>query len=345
MAGTHIIALDAMSGDRGPEVAIAAALASLAQHPALSLIVVGQRPVLEKLLGSGGERVGDRLRIAHADEVVAMQEAPRDALRKKRDSSMRVAINLVKEGEAQACVSAGNTGALMATARYVLKTLPGIDRPAIASPIPAIGGHTYMLDLGANADCTSEHLLQFAIMGQVVAADMSGLAKPRIGLLNIGEEEIKGTEVIRRAAGLIGASGLNYVGFVEGDDIFNGSVDVVVSDGFTGNVALKTMEGAAHMVSRFMRDEFTRNVLTRAAALAAMPVLRSLKVKLDPRRYNGASLVGLRGIVIKSHGGADEVALGNAISTALLEVQKGVPTQISELAQRIQGQLALTASN
>jgi glycerol-3-phosphate acyltransferase PlsX len=345
MAGTNIIALDAMSGDRGPEVAVAAALASLAQHPTLSLIVVGQRPLLEKLLASGRQRVDDRLRIEHANEVVEMRESARDALRKKRDSSMRVAINLVKQGEAQACVSAGNTGALMATARYVLKTLPGIDRPAIASPIPAIGGHTYMLDLGANADCTSEHLLQFAIMGQVVAADMSGLAQPRIGLLNIGEEEIKGTEVIRHAASLIGASGLNYVGFVEGDDIFNGSVDVVVSDGFTGNVALKTLEGAAHMVSQFMRDEFTRNVLTRAAALAAMPVLRSLKVKLDPRRYNGASLVGLRGIVIKSHGGADEVALGNAISTALLEVQKGVPTQISELAQRIQGQLALTASN
>jgi glycerol-3-phosphate acyltransferase PlsX len=345
MASTNIIALDAMSGDRGPEDAVAAALASLAQHPTLALIVVGQRPVLERLFASRHERVSDRLRIEHADEVVEMREAPRDALRKKRDSSMRVAINLVKEGQAQACVSAGNTGALMATARYVLKTLPGIDRPAIASPIPAIGGHTYMLDLGANADCTSEHLLQFAIMGQVVAADMSGLAQPRIGLLNIGEEEIKGTEVIRRAATLIGASGLNYVGFVEGDDIFNGSVDVVVSDGFTGNVALKTMEGAAHMVSRFMRDEFTRSWFTRAIAVASMPVLRSLKMKLDPRRYNGASLVGLRGIVIKSHGGADEVALGNAISTALLEVQKGVPTQISELAQRIQGQLALTASN
>jgi len=345
MGGTSIVALDAMSGDRGPQVAAAAALASLAQHPSLSLIVVGQRETLEPLLASGPERFGSRLRIEHAAEVVAMEEAPRDALRKKRDSSMRVAINLVKEGQAHACVSAGNTGALMATARYVLKTLPGIDRPAIISSIPAIGGHTYMLDLGANADCTSEHLLQFAIMGHVVAADIVGLAQPRIGLLNIGEEEIKGTEMIRHAASLLAASGLNYVGFVEGDDIFSGAADVVVSDGFTGNVALKTLEGAAHMLSRFMRDEFSRNLFTRTLGLTALPVLRSLKVKLDPRRYNGASLVGLRGIVIKSHGGADDVALGNAITTALLEVRKGVPTQISELAQRIQGQLTLTASN
>jgi glycerol-3-phosphate acyltransferase PlsX len=345
MSATSIVALDAMSGDRGPEVAVAAALATLAQHKDLSLIIVGQRPLLEGLLASANESVRARVRIEHAAEVVAMQEPPRDALRKKRDSSMRVAINLVKDGQAQACVSAGNTGALMATARYVLKTLPGIDRPAIASPIPAIGGHTYMLDLGANADCTSEHLLQFAIMGDVIASDMSALSRPRIGLLNIGEEEIKGTEMVRQAAALLSASGLNYVGFVEGDDIFSGAVDVVVTDGFTGNVALKTMEGAAHMLSRFIRDEFSRSWLTRALGLTAFPVLRSLKVKLDPRRYNGASLVGLRGIVIKSHGGADEVALGNAIATALLEIKKGVPTQISELAQHVQGRMALTASN
>jgi phosphate acyltransferase len=342
---TSTIALDAMSGDRGPQVAVAAALASLAQHPSLSLILVGQRTVLDDLLGAAAGRLRDRVEVQHAAEVVAMQEPPRDALRKKRDSSMRVAINLVQEGRAQACVSAGNTGALMATARYVLKTLPGIDRPAIASPIPAIGGHTYMLDLGANADCTSEHLLQFAVMGHVLAADMSALAAPRIGLLNIGEEEIKGTETIREAGALLASSGLNYVGFVEGDDIFNGSVDVVVSDGFTGNVALKTMEGAAHMLTRFMRDEFERTWFTRVLGLSALPVLRGLKVKLDPRRYNGASLVGLRGIVIKSHGGADEVALANAIGTALLEVQRGVSTQISDLAQRVQGQLAHTASN
>ena len=334
-----------MGGDHGPDTVVPAALATLERDDSVTLTLVGLADVLERVKRQAGERYGSRLQFKPATEVVSMDEPPADALRRKKDSSLRVAIELVKSGEADACVSSGNTGALMATARYVLKTLPGIDRPAIASPIPAIGGHTYMLDLGANADCTSEHLLQFAIMGQVVAADMSGLAQPRIGLLNIGEEEIKGTEVIRRAATLIGASGLNYVGFVEGDDIFNGSVDVVVSDGFTGNVALKTMEGAAHMVSRFMRDEFTRSWFTRMIAVASMPVLRSLKVKLDPRRYNGASLVGLRGIVIKSHGGADEVALGNAISTALIEVQKGVPTQISELAQRIQGQLALTASN
>ncbi len=224
----------------------------------------------------------------------------------------------------------------MATARFVLRTLPGIDRPAIISVVPAIGGHTHMLDLGANADCTAAQLFQFAVMGSVVATDIHGIARPKVGLLNIGEEDIKGNELIREAGRLLSDSDLNYIGFVEGDDIFSGDVDVVVTDGFTGNVSLKTMEGVSHMLSAYMRSEFTRNALNKLLGLLASPVLRSLKDRLDPRRYNGASLVGLTGIVIKSHGGADEFAFKNAIGTAMIEIDKGVPTQISELLRNQQ---------
>ena len=326
------IALDVMGGDRGAEVFVPAAVSILSEQPTLRLILVGQpaviEPALERLDTAG---VSDRLEIVAASQVVEMDEHPRDALRKKKDSSMRVAINQVRENKAHACVSAGNTGALVATARFVLRTLPGIDRPAIMSAVPAIGGHTHMLDLGANAHCTAEQLFQFAVMGSVVAADVYGIDKPRIGLLNIGEEDIKGDENIRAAAKLIGASNLNYIGFVEGDDIFSGRVDVVVSDGFTGNVSLKTMEGVAHMIAKLMRDEFTRDARAKLLGLLAKPVLHSVKEKLDPRLYNGASLVGLNQIVIKSHGGADEVAFENAIRTAVLEVEKGVPTHISNL--------------
>jgi len=326
------IALDVMGGDRGAEVCLLAAVSILAKHPSLRLILVGQpavvEPALERLDTAG---CSDRLAIEAASQVVSMDEHPRDALRKKKDSSMRVAINLVRENKAHACVSAGNTGALVATARFVLRTLPGIDRPAIMSAVPAVGGHTHMLDLGANAQCTAEQLFQFAVMGSVVAADVYGIAEPRIGLLNIGVEDMKGGETIRAAAQRIGASNLNYIGFVEGDDIFSGRVDVVVSDGFTGNVSLKTMEGVAHMISKLMRDEFSRDARAKLIGLLAKPVLRSVKAKLDPRLYNGATLVGLNQIVIKSHGGADEVAFENAIRTAVLEVEKGVPTHISSL--------------
>jgi glycerol-3-phosphate acyltransferase PlsX len=260
-----------------------------------------------------------------------MDERPQEALRKKKDSSMRVALDLVKSGSADVCVSAGNTGALMATARFVLKTIPGIDRPAILSRIPAQGGHTHMLDLGANADCTAEHLLQFALMGSAIAAEVYGVREPRVGLLNIGEEGIKGNELVQTTARLLTASAINYIGFVEGDDIFSGDVDVVVTDGFTGNIALKTMEGLAHMLGAALRTEYSRNPWRRLAALLSWPVLRSIRQGFDPRAYNGASMVGLSGIVIKSHGGADVVGFSNAIRVGLAEASNCIPLQIEKL--------------
>ena len=332
----QVIAVDAMGGDKGAEVSVAGALQALEEIPSLRLKLVGGPEVLLPMLTGQSSAITDRIEVVPASEVVGMDERPRDALRKKKDSSMRVAINLVRNGDADACVSSGNTGALMATARFVLRTLPGIDRPAIISVVPAIGGHTHMLDLGANADCTAAQLFQFAVMGSVVATDIHGIARPKVGLLNIGEEDIKGNELIREAGRLLSDSDLNYIGFVEGDDIFSGDVDVVVTDGFTGNVSLKTMEGVSHMLSAYMRSEFTRNALNKLLGLLASPVLRSLKDRLDPRRYNGASLVGLTGIVIKSHGGADEFAFKNAIGTAMIEIDKGVPTQISELLRNQQ---------
>ena len=261
--------------------------------------------------------------------VAERRDREREAVRRKKDSSMRRAIDLVKSGAAQACVSAGNTGALMATAHFVLKSLPGVDRPAIMSAIPAISGQTHMLDLGANAACTAEQLYQFALMGSVVAADFNPNGQPRVGLLNIGEEDIKGHAVVQEAHKLLSASRVNYVGFVEGDDIFTGEVDVVVTDGFTGNVALKTMEGLARMIGSSAREEFSRNPLRKLMAAAAWPALGALRARLDPRRYNGASMVGLSGIVIKSHGGADEFAFRHAILTAATEAERGVPSQIA----------------
>jgi glycerol-3-phosphate acyltransferase PlsX len=260
-----------------------------------------------------------------------MTDHPRDALRRKKDSSMRRAIDLVKQHKADACVSAGNTGALMSTAHFVLKMLPGVERPAIVSLIPSRGGHTYMLDLGANATCTPEQLRQFAIMGSILATDLAGAhARPRVGLLNIGEEDIKGNETVQAAHSLLAASDINYVGFVEGHDIFSDEVDVVVTDGFTGNVALKTMEGAARLIRDVMREEFTRNFSRKLGAIAARPALNALRARIDPRRYNGASMVGLNGIVIKSHGGADIFGFQRAIEVAILEARDGVPARIAE---------------
>jgi phosphate acyltransferase len=336
--GTPVsVALDAMSGDLGHEVVVDAALSVLDEQPELSLVLVGDERLLRATLGSRRNRHGDRISVRHTTQVVAMDELPSRALRAKKDSSMRVAIDLVREGKAQACVSAGNTGALMAIARFVLKTLPGIDRPAIISAIPNAHGHTHMLDLGANAECTAEQLFQFAVMGAVLARAVHGLEQPRVGLLNIGEEEIKGNEQIKQAAALIQKSSLNYIGYVEGDDVYLGEVDVVVCDGFVGNVALKTSEGVAKLIRRFMEAEFRRNALTRLAGLAALPVLKSFGRRIDPRHYNGASLVGLKGVVIKSHGGADEVAFANAIRVAVLEVRKAVPARISSLLESALG--------
>jgi len=325
-----------MGGDHGPVVTVPASLDALVREPDLRITLVGLSESITPHLGSGVRRFGDRIRLREASQVVTMDEKPQDALRKKKDSSMRVAIDLVKAGEADACVSAGNTGALMATARFVLKTVEGIDRPAIISRIRARHGHTQMLDLGANSECTAEHLFQFAVMGSVVAADMHGIANPRVGILNIGEEQTKGDGVVQEAARLLSASKLNYIGFVEGNDIFSGEVDVVVTDGFTGNVALKSMEGLVTMLVSALKTEYTRNPLRYLAALASWPVIRTLRREFDPRTYNGASMVGLTGVVIKSHGSADAMSFGNAIRVALIEAQKGVPTQISDLirAQR-----------
>lgn len=270
-----------------------------------------------------------------------MDELPSKALRGKKDSSMRVAIDLVKQGKADACVSAGNTGALMATARFVLKMLPNVDRPAITTAIPSIEGFTYMLDLGANIDCSSSHLFQFAVMGAELVSAVEGIAAPRVGLLNIGQEEIKGNEQVRGAHEMLLASSLNYAGYVEGDDIYTGGVDVVVADGFVGNVALKSSEGVAKMVSHYLRQEFKRNWLTRAAALVSMPVINRFRDSIDPRHYNGASLLGLRGIVIKSHGGADVLAFKNAIRIAEKEVHSDVPNRI---ARQVEAQLDKRAS-
>jgi len=339
MTARVTIAIDAMGGDHGAHVTVPAALEVLRQHANAKIILVGQREVLEPELLKHRATLSERLAFHHASQTVEMDELPSQALRGKKDSSMRVAINLVKEGVADACVSAGNTGALMATARFVLKTLPGIDRPAIITALPTIKGHTHMLDLGANVDTTAEHLFEFAVMGSVLTSAVENIERPTVALLNIGEEEIKGNEGVKEAARLIAASSLNYIGFVEGDDIFKGAADVVVCDGFVGNVALKTTEGVARMIRHFMKQEFQRNLLTKAVALLAMPVLKSFAQKIDPRRYNGASFVGLQGIVIKSHGNADIFAFTTAINEALIEVEKNVPERIRSqldvyLAQR-----------
>ncbi len=319
-----------MGGDRGLPVVVEAALQVLAEMPGLQLILVGKEEEVTAELARHQATVGGRLTIHPASQRVEMDELPSSALRSKKDSSMRVAINLVKDGKANACVSAGNTGALMATARYVLKTLPGIDRPAIAAALPTIRGHALMLDLGANVDCDPEHLFQFAVMGAVLASAVDGRPNPSVGLLNIGEEEIKGNERVKEAAKLLTASDLNYIGFVEGTDIYRGTADVVVCDGFVGNVALKTSEGVAQMITHYLKGEFNRTLFTRLAGLIARPVLRALRDRVDPRRYNGASLLGLRGIVVKSHGSADAFSFAHAIRAAVQEVRQAVPERISE---------------
>lgn len=324
------IALDAMGGDYGPPVIVPAAIKVLTEEPNVGLILVGDGRQLEEALDVYGAKPGRRLVIRHASQQVEMGDEVSLALRNKKDSSMRVAINLVKEGTANACVSAGNTGALMATARFVLKTLPGIDRPAICTSVPSITGHAHLLDLGANIDSTPAHLFQFGIMGSVLVNAVDNNPSPRVGLLNIGEEEIKGNEGVKEAGRLLSAANINYIGFVEGDSIYKGEADVVVCDGFVGNVALKASEGVAKMITHFVRQEFKNNLLSRFAGLASKPVLRRLGVKIDPRRYNGASLLGLRGIVIKSHGGADVFSFANAIRQAMAECRKNVPSRISE---------------
>jgi len=334
MSATLTVAVDAMSGDAGASVIIESAEIVLKQHNDVHLILVGDEQELEQCLVARPLPAGTYT-LQPASQVVTMEDSAAVAMRQKKDSSMRVAINLVKEVRAGACISAGNTGALMAISRFVLKTLPGIDRPAIITTIPAIGGHTHMLDLGANVDCTAEHLHQFALMGSVLVNAIDGIEQPRIGLLNIGSEELKGNEQIRDAAKLIQGSGLNYIGFVEGNDIYTDKADVVVCDGFAGNVSLKTSEGVARIVSYYLKQEFSRTLLNRLVGLLALPILKAFRQRIDPRKYNGASLLGLQGVVIKSHGGADAVAFANAIEIARVEIRKSVPTQIGEQISKL----------
>lgn len=319
-----------MGGDHGPSVTVPAAVRFASANPQASLILVGLEPAIQTQLKRLKTTPSPQLQVRHAAEVVAMDESPALALRNKKDSSMRVAIDLVKAEEADACISAGNTGALMATSRFVLKMMPGIDRPAIVSVLPTMHGRTYVLDLGANVDCTPEHLLQFAVMATALVAGVEHNPRPTVGLLNIGEEDIKGNEVVKSAAELLRASDLNFIGNVEGDGIYKGAADIIVCDGFVGNVALKTSEGLAQMLASFLRESFSQNILTRISGLFALPALRAFKHRVDHRRYNGATLLGLRGIVVKSHGSADAFAFERAIERAAEEVRNDVLAGIGQ---------------
>jgi len=323
-----------MGGDHGVSVTVPAALSILAKQADLRLILVGKEDLLRAELANCSATESPRLKLHHASQVVGMDEPPAQALKKKKDSSMRVAIDLVKAGDADAAVSAGNTGALMATARFVLKMLPGIGRPAILKLLPTIKNETAMLDLGANIDCTPEQLRQFGIMGAALMSAAQGISNPKVGLLNIGEEDIKGNEVVKQANELLRKTPINYVGYIEGDEIYSGNIDVIVCDGFVGNVALKTTEGLARMISVFMKEEFGKNLFTRFTALVALPVLNAFRKRVDPRRYNGASLVGLRGTVVKSHGGADALAFEYAIEEATKEAKNNVPAKINSLLDK-----------
>lgn len=333
------LAVDAMGGDVGLDVTAPAAAAFLNRQPDARLLMVGHQEQVQAALASAGAPL-DRIEIVHATEVVAMDEAPQHALKNKKDSSMRIAIEQVKGGKAQAAVSAGNTGALMATARFVLKTLPHIERPAIAKFLPAQGGHlTLMLDLGANVDCSAEQLWQFAVLGSELFNALHPQKQPaRVGLLNIGSEDIKGTEVVKQAFGLLKNSSLNFIGNVESNEIFSGRVDVVVADGFVGNIALKTMEGTVKFIGGAIKEELNRNWLTKLGALGALgalPALGGFKKRLDPRRFNGAIFLGLRGVVIKSHGGTDAVGFAYALDEAYHEAQSNSLERITAgVAQR-----------
>ncbi|MCP5173497.1 MAG: phosphate acyltransferase PlsX [Moraxellaceae bacterium] len=323
------IAVDAMGGDFGPRVTIPATLSILKKNTQLSVVFVGQESQIQPYLAKLSPDILARIRVVHTDEMVTMDDKVAVALRQKRQSSMRLAINLVHEKQADACVSAGNTGALMAISRFVLKTHANIDRPAILAPLPTQKGQVYMLDLGANVDSEPKDLVQFALMGDVVARALAGIDKPRIGLLNIGEEEIKGNEQIKQTHQLLKASSLNYIGYIEGDGIFKDEADVVVCDGFVGNIALKTSEGVAKMMASFIKEEINKNWLNKLAGATAYPVWQGLKQKMNPSNYNGASLVGLTGIVIKSHGSADENSFAQAVNVAIQAVEQNIPALIA----------------
>jgi phosphate acyltransferase len=331
-----VIAVDAMGGDHGPSVTVPACLDFLASDADAALALVGRPEALSPELRKHSADTHARIEVVPAAEVVAMDEDVRTAIRTKKHSSMRIAIDLVKQGRAQACVSAGNTGALMGTAKFVLKTLPGIERPAFCAVLPTrTGGQVYALDLGANADCTPEQLLQFAIMGATLVSAMEGKANPSVGLLNIGSEELKGNEVVRAAGELLRRSALNFHGNVEGDDIYKGTTDVVVCDGFAGNIALKASEGVAKMLGDFLREEYARGLFSRFAALVSYPVIQRFRKRVDHRRYNGAALLGLRGIVVKSHGSADRLAFTRALERAATEARSGLLERIGAEIERL----------
>jgi len=327
-----------MGGDYGAHVTVPAAISFLAETEDTRILLVGLPEILESELKGTAASIRDRIQIRSAPETIAMDEAPASALRGKRESSMRIAIDALKIQDAQACVSAGNTGALMAISRFVLKMLPGIDRPAIASFLPTLRGHTCVLDLGANVDCSADHLLQFGVMGSSLVSAVDHIDRPSVGLLNIGEEEIKGNEVVKQAADLLRESGLNFFGNIEGTDIYKGTTDVIVCDGFVGNVALKTSEGLAQMLAAYLREEFQRNVFTKVTGAVALPVINAFRRRVDHRRYNGASLLGLKGVVVKSHGSADSFAFRFAIQRAYEEarhdVLRGISDRLATIHQR-----------
>ncbi len=331
------LAVDAMSGDRGHQVVVGAVQAALTRHPKLGIYLVGEEQPLSDGLSAFSASIRSRVEVVPAVGAVAMDTRPAQALRNDRDSSMGVALKLVASGKAGACVSAGNTGALMAMARYLLKMLPGVDRPAIIGKLPSSNGHTYMLDLGANVDCSADHLYQFAVMGSALVTELDSVVRPRVGLLNIGSEEIKGNDAVKRAAAMLEASSLNFVGFIEGGDIYLGAVDVVVCDGFAGNVAIKASEGTARLMSQFTREQLRRTLFNRMVAVVGFKLLNDLHSRFDPRQYDGASLLGLNGIVVKSHGSTDAVGFGNALSTAVAEMERNLPEKLHALLDRVLG--------
>jgi len=319
------LSLDVMSGEKDPEASINAALNLLELREDIRIFLVGDKDIIEKQTSG---KTGDRLQIVHAKEIVEMNDPPVVVLRQKKQSSMRLAVDLVKDGVAQACVSSGSTGALMAISKYALKTIPSIDRPALMTSIPTIKDSTYFLDLGANISCTPEQLYQFALMGNVIAREIRGIDQPRIGLLNMGVEASKGNQVIKEAAKLINSSSMNFIGYVEGNNLVEGIADVVVCDGFTGNIALKTMEGSVRLVFRFLEDAFNSSAFNKFSSIVSKSALNQAKDKIDPRRYNGALLLGLNGVVVKSHGDSDSFGIHHALITAIEEVQKNIVAKL-----------------
>ena len=321
------LSLDVMSGEKDPEASITAALNLLALREDVKIILVGNQEIIEKqTLG----RTIDRLQILHAEEVVLMNDSPVVVLRKKKKSSMRLAIDLVKNDISQACISSGNTGALMAISKYVLKTIPTIKRPALMASMPTVKGHTYVLDLGANSSCSPEQLYQFALMGTVISREIREIEKPRVGLLNMGVEASKGNQVVKEAAKLMSSGSINFIGYVEGHNIVKDKADVVVCDGFSGNIAIKTMEGSFSLMDKFLMDSFKTSTLNRFAGMLSRNALNGMKEKLDPRRYNGALLLGLNGVVVKSHGNSDPIGIQHALVTAIEEVQKEIVFKLKE---------------